>query len=358
MATIVKRPRADGSIAYLAQIKINENRKLIFKDNETFDSRAAAEKWIKRREREVKLAGPNVRYLNNKGKTLRDAIDRYIAAKGSRIGKTNLQVLNSIKKDEISDMASASISSDDLTALADRVGEGNEPSTVGVYMSHLSSVFRLAKPAWKIPLEYNEIQEAIIVLKHFGKIARSNSRERRPTVDELEKLLNYFEQRCLVLPRALPMHKLIGFALFSTRRQSEITRILRSDVDHKSARILVRDLKHPFEKQGNNVRCMMPNPCLGIINSMPKAGDVIFPYHKDSICRNFTKACEALGIDDLHFHDLRHEGISRLFEMDWSIPRVADVSGHRDWKSLKRYTHLNIVGDKYEGWEWIDRLCT
>ncbi len=47
-----------------------------------------------------------------------------------------------------------------------------------------------------------------------------------------------------------------------------------------------------------------------------------------------------LGIKDLHFHDLRHEGISRLFEADWDIPQVAAVSGHRDWKMLQRYTHL------------------
>lgn len=26
------------------------------------------------------------------------------------------------------------------------------------------------------------------------------------------------------------------------------------------------------------------------------------------------------GIVDLHFHDLRHEGVSRLFEMDWTYP--------------------------------------
>jgi integrase len=42
----------------------------------------------------------------------------------------------------------------------------------------------------------------------------------------------------------------------------------------------------------------------------------------------------------LHFHDLRHEGISRLFESDWNFPQVASVSGHKDWKMLERYTHL------------------
>ncbi|RVC42576.1 site-specific integrase, partial [Mesorhizobium sp. M4B.F.Ca.ET.088.02.2.1] len=39
-------------------------------------------------------------------------------------------------------------------------------------------------------------------------------------------------------------------------------------------------------------------------------------------------------------HDLRHEGTSRLFEAGFTIEQVALVTGHKDWKMLKRYTHL------------------
>ena len=46
------------------------------------------------------------------------------------------------------------------------------------------------------------------------------------------------------------------------------------------------------------------------------------------------------SIKDLHFHDLRHEAISRLFEKGLSIPEVALISGHRDVRMLFRYTHL------------------
>jgi site-specific recombinase XerD len=47
-----------------------------------------------------------------------------------------------------------------------------------------------------------------------------------------------------------------------------------------------------------------------------------------------------LKIEDLHFHDLRHEGTSRLFEAGFSIEQVALVTGHKDWKMPRRYTHL------------------
>jgi len=46
------------------------------------------------------------------------------------------------------------------------------------------------------------------------------------------------------------------------------------------------------------------------------------------------------GIIDLRFHDLRHEAISRFFEMGLSVPEVALISGHRDYRRLQRYTHL------------------
>src|SRR6266853_1770782 len=81
--------------------------------------------------------------------------------------------------------------------------------------------------------------------------------------------------------------------------------------------------------------------------SMPRTSDEIFPYSTDAIGAAFTRAVQFLEIDDLHFHDLRHDGVSRLFEIGLNIPRVASVSGHRSWTSLKRYTHLRQTGDKY-----------
>ena len=69
--------------------------------------------------------------------------------------------------------------------------------------------------------------------------------------------------------------------------------------------------------------------------------------------RENTRACQQLEIKDLHFHDLRHEGVSWLFEMGRTIPQVAIVSGHRSWSSLKRYSHLRQAGDNFAGWKWL-----
>lgn len=68
--------------------------------------------------------------------------------------------------------------------------------------------------------------------------------------------------------------------------------------------------------------------------------DRIFPVNHKSVSNVFTRACQRLKIVDLHFHDLRHEGASRLFEAGFTIEQVALVTGHKDWKMLRRYTHL------------------
>jgi integrase len=90
---------------------------------------------------------------------------------------------------------------------------------------------------------------------------------------------------------------------------------------------------------------------------MPRTKPAIFPYHSDTISAGFTRTCKVLEIEDLHFHDLRHEAVSRLFELGNSIPHVAAVSGHRSWASLQRYTQIAQRGDKFEGWAWLDKAC-
>lgn len=54
------------------------------------------------------------------------------------------------------------------------------------------------------------------------------------------------------------------------------------------------------------------------------------------------------GIVNLHFHDLRHEAISRYFEAGLNVPEVALISGHKDPRILLSYTHLRAedVGQK------------
>jgi integrase len=57
---------------------------------------------------------------------------------------------------------------------------------------------------------------------------------------------------------------------------------------------------------------------------------------------NWERSKKAAQVEDLHFHDLRHEAISRLFEMGLTVPEVTLISGHRDARMLLRYAHAQI----------------
>lgn len=112
-----------------------------------------------------------------------------------------------------------------------------------------------------------------------------------------------------------------------------------------------RRLSH---RRAYNIWCELTPEALAIIEALPRRGDLVFPYNSQVIGRTFTNSCKELEIEDLHFHDLRHDGVSRLFEMGRTIPQVAAVSAHRSWHNLKRYTHIAQTGDKYAGWKWLE----
>ena len=67
-----------------------------------------------------------------------------------------------------------------------------------------------------------------------------------------------------------------------------------------------------------------------------------FPVSPNAVRLCWNRMIKRSGIHDLHFHDLRHEAISRFFEKGLSIPEVSLVSGHKDIRQLMKYTHLKI----------------
>jgi integrase len=349
MGTITTRYRDDGSPAYRAQIRRKVKGRIVHQETQTFDRRQAASAWMARRETELREPGAleRVRSAEN-DPPLRDVIDIYIKDNERAIGRTKAQVLRSIKTYDIADKRCSKITTVDIVQFVKAIP--TSPATRQNYLSHLGAIFAIARPAWGYPLDQQAIKDAFKVAKRLGTIKKGGERNRRPTFHELNKLMDHFVVVANRRNGLLPMTKIIPFAIFSTRRQEEIVTIRWEDFDKD--RILVRSMKHPGDKTGNNVLCDLPAEAVAYINSMPKVDERIFPFSTDAISAAFTRACQFLVIEDLHFHDLRHEGISRLFEMGKTIPQVASVSGHRSWQNLKRYTHLRQTGDKYAEWKW------
>ncbi len=68
--------------------------------------------------------------------------------------------------------------------------------------------------------------------------------------------------------------------------------------------------------------------------------DCAFPISTNAVKLAWHRLITRSGIENLHFHDLRHEAIIRFFEKGLTVPEVALISGHRDYRMLFRYTHL------------------
>ncbi|WP_090624688.1 site-specific integrase [Azotobacter beijerinckii] len=361
MATIRARKLSDGSVSYTAQIRIKKNGVQVYQESQTFSRKQAAQAWAKRRETELSEPGA-IERAGRGGSMLKDIIARYIEEVDPirPLGKTKRATLDAIGGTWIGTLTDIEITSQELVRYAQwRMGEdggGVLGQTVGNDLAHLGAVLAVARPAWGYEIDQHAMSDARKTLRKLGVTLKSEERERRPSLGELDRLLRYFEDILRRRPSSANMLKIVGFALFSTRRQDEITRIRWADIDEKRQAVLVRDMKNPGQKIGNDVWCHLPDEAWAIMQSMPREREEIFPYKGKSIGSAWTRACHFLEIEDLHFHDLRHDGVSRLFEMGWDIPRVASVSGHRDWNSMRRYTHLRGNGDPYAGWEWLQRI--
>lgn len=227
----------------------------------------------------------------------------------------------------------------------ERAATGAGPVTVGMDIGAVRLVLSHAAAVHGVPVKVEPVDLARIALKRLGLIGKSNERDRRPTEEELQALFAHFDANDRM---TIPMSRMIKFAIATAMRQEEICRVTWSDLNERTKMLTIRDRKDPRAKKGNDQRI----PLLAISGYDAMAlieeqrahrandDDRIFPHHHKSAGTAFTRACRELRIEDLHFHDLRHEGTSRLFEAGFAIQQVALVTGHKDWKMLRRYTHL------------------
>lgn len=226
----------------------------------------------------------------------------------------------------------------------DRAREGAGPITISMDIGYIKLVVSHAAAVHGTQVQVEPIDLARIALKRLGLVGKGRERDRRPTLDELQALADYFagNQRQII-----PLGRIMRFAVATAMRQDEICRIRWEDVDARARTVIVRDRKDPRDKNGNDQKV----PLLDVTGfdawailqeQRPFSGSssFVFPYNSRSVGTAFRRACKELRIRNLKFHDLRHEAASRLFEAGFTIEQAALVTGHKDWKMLKRYTHL------------------
>jgi integrase len=340
MATIKARKQANGSTRYTAVVRIRRGTTVLHQESRTFTHRAAALSWAKHRE--VALEEPAALTRQRHGiPTLAELIRWYIntfetVSRWQRSKQTHLEFLerHSLGKIEALTLTSADL----IRHVQSRRAEGAGPATVLNDLIWIGVVLRAAKSVKELPVIPEIVQQARTACRELRLVAKPKKRTRRPTADELKRLREHFKSRDR--RATIPMLAVMEFATTSARRESEICRLEWRDNDETTRTGLVRDAKHPTGKDGNHRRFKYTPEAWALVSAQPEISDRIFPYDAKSVGAAFTRACHLLGIQDLRFHDLRHEAISRLFERGYQIHEVAQFTLHESWNELKRYTNL------------------
>lgn len=316
--------------------------------SKTFARKGDAAAWAREVERKIDLGQTISKGGPKHLRTIGDLIDAHIADMaevGKPLRRSKAYSLDLLKR-RLGRLPYHEVSRQSLIDFGrNRRKEGAGPVTVGTDISYLRTIMVHAAAVQGVAVSTEEVDLARVALNRLGVIGRGNERDRRPTEDEIQDLLAYFDTWKRM---AVPMSRIVRFAIATAMRQGEIARITWSDVDSRRHMVKVKDRKDPRKKDGNDQDVPMTDltgfDAWEILQEQRRATNFtgrIFPYNPRTVGTNFRRACKALDIEDLHFHDLRHEATSRLFEAGLTIERVALVTGHKDWKMLKRYTHLS-----------------
>jgi len=327
MASIRKRTKADGSASYQSQIVIKKFGEIVHRETQTFAKKKLAEDWGKRREIELQ----EISIYKRRDKLLiGDVIAQYIEHFSPQ-GRTKKADLSALRSRAISKLDVHTLTAKDLIKHVRERNKECKPQTANNDLIWLATVIKTMRGVIDIDTDMSIFESAREVLRREHLIAKSTERDRRPTKAELRALSRHFHGSYM-----LPV---MWFAIYSARRQSEIVRIEWDDINHDNRTVLIRDLKDPRKKSVKRW-AKLPRSAYKIVLKYGQKQGRVFPYNGKTICTYFTRACHLLGIKNLHFHDLRREATSKLFERGLSIQEVQQVTLHTQWTTLQRYCNL------------------
>jgi integrase len=233
--------------------------------------------------------------------------------------------LNAFLRHPICRKKLSSITSADFASYRDDRLKLVKPKSLKTELSPIHNMFEVARDEWGLPLRENPLDK--VKLK-----AVDNRRERRLKEGELERILEAARSR--KNPYIIPI---ILFALETAMRRGEILALRWDDVDLKRSCVTVREAKNGYSR----TIPLTPAAC-ALVQGIPgerESKQRVFPTSANAVRLSWQRITRTAGIEDLHFHDLRHEAISRFFELGLTVPEVASISGHRDARMLLRYGH-------------------
>ena len=293
----------------------------------TFTSRRAAKSWSKTTEFQMERGEFNP----HSNITVDQLIKRYSQEvvpnfSGNNPAKYRCKTLRRLLgKYRVAELTPAT-----LASYRDQRLQTIQPNSLRREFGLLSAAINTAVIDWGISIPSNPVQ--------FVRVPKFDDRRERRLEDREEERL---------LDTAPPQYqRYIILALETAMRRSELLRMRKSHIDFDKRTLLI-----PVTKNGKPRTIPLSTSAIKAIKdqlqifSDPNVisferDPLIFTFSLRMFRRTFDRIREELNMKDWKPHDMRHEATSRLFEKGFSIVEVASITGHEDFKMLKRYTHI------------------
>jgi len=300
----------------------------------SFSSKAEAEAWGRAQEARMDRgeAIAPVRLLRRW--RVRDILDRYtseVVPLKRGHGPEEMRLRRMVKT-PLADVSLADLRPEMIALYRDERLGVVTGATVRRELAILQHAFEMARKDWGIPLNCNPVAAV-------RKPPASKPRTRRVEGSDWEAL-----EEGLARTRNSLVRDVILFALATGMRRGEILGLQWRDIDDES-----RTARLHLTKNGNGRDVPLGPTAVGILTmrwegiateGTPSPSSLVFPISANAVRLAWSRLLKRSGVDDLRFHDLRHEAVSRFFELGLTLPEVGLISGHRDARMLLRYTHL------------------
>jgi integrase len=217
---------------------------------------------------------------------------------------------------------------DDLLSL------GRSGDTINHYFNTLSKLFQMVNDEWDLPLP-NPI-------KGIKRMPQSKGRTKRINGAVEQILLDSCDGLSLSLLKSI-----IQFAIQTGMRRGELMGLRWADIDISNRKAYLHDTKN-----GDPRQVPLTKDAVEILSALTRdPSGIVFPMSLVTLRIQFERVCikakgqyQELGanpFEDLRFHDLRHEALSRLSDAGLNVIELSHISGHRTLAMLKRYVHCS-----------------
>ena len=294
----------------------------------SFQLKSDAQSWAHQQELDADRQGLPTAHKGLRDISVGDVVTRYRdeVVPRKRGAERETVSLNAFLRHPLAKVFLSNLTVGMVNAYCDERLQRVKPGSVNRELDILRHAFEVARRAWDVPLAHNA----------FAMVTRpkgATPRERRLQHGEGERL-----RAACAEGRNRHIPYLVDLALETGMRRGEILNARWVDVSFEA-----RTLHIPVTKNGHARTIPLSGAALVLLSKLQAdsamTSERIIPISENTAKMAWKRLVKRARLENLRFHDLRHEAVSRFFERGLSVPEVALISGHRDPRMLFRYTH-------------------